>query len=63
MIKHKTLDIKIINKTYLKTLKRGYKHFNFSNRLLFYKIFKNNFQKLLFKIVLKNVHQIGPKFP
>ena len=37
MIKNKTLDIKIILKTYLKILKTDLNYFTFSNRLLFYK--------------------------
>ena len=47
MIKNKTLDIKIIFKTYLKIFKICCKHFRFPNKLLFYKTSMNNFQKLL----------------
>ena len=45
IIKNKILDIKIILKTYLKMLKADEKYFKFSNKLLFYKILENNFQK------------------
>ena len=43
MIKNKGLYIKIIFKIYLKILKINYKYFRFSNRLLFYKLWDNNF--------------------
>ena len=36
MIKNKILNIKIIFKIYLKTLKISLKHFKFSNRFLYY---------------------------
>ena len=52
MIKNKILDIKIIFKIYLKILKIGQKYFKFSNKLLLYKILKNNYsQKLFSKVV------------
>ena len=54
IIKNKILDIKIILKTYLKMLKADEKYFKFSNKLLFYKILENNFQKQFLKIGFKN---------
>ena len=57
MIKNKILNIKIIFKIYLKTLKISLKHFKFSNRFLYYInqkiIFKNYFLKLFLIIVTK----------
>ena len=52
MIKNKTLDIKIIFKTYSKILKIGYKYFRFPNNFFFYKtnfivIFQSCFKKQL----------------
>ena len=53
MIKNKTINVKIIFKTYLKILKI----FIFSNKFLFiqlYKtVFKNYFLKLFLKIIIK----------
>ena len=46
MIKSKVLDVKIIFETYLKSIKNRLKLFQVPNRLLFYKISKNYFQKL-----------------
>ena len=62
MIKNKTQGIKII----FKILKIGLKHFRFSNKLLFYKIyyktvFKNHSQKLFFKTLFENTYQTDPK--
>ena len=57
MIKNKALDIKIIFKAYLKTLKICQIHFKFSNRLSLYKI------EQFSKNVLKNSYQICPKNP
>ena len=54
MIKNKALNIKIIFKTYLKTLKIGSKHFKLPNKLLFCKIFENSFQKLFQKTIFQN---------
>ena len=54
MIKNTTLDIKIILKTYLKMLKTDEKYFRYLNKLLFYKILENNFQKQFLKIDFKN---------
>ena len=51
MIKNKTLNIKFIFKIYSKILKICVKYFRFSNKLLFHKTSKNNFQKLFFRIV------------
>ena len=54
MIKNKTLNTKIICKTYLKILKIGSKYFRFSNKLLFYKIPDNSFKKLFRKTIFQN---------
>ena len=54
MIKNTTLDIKIILKIYLKMLKTDEKYFRYLNKLLFYKILENNFQKQFLKIDFKN---------
>ena len=55
MIKNKTLYIKIIFKIKnIKNIKNRLKTFQFSDRLLFYKISYNTFQKLFFKIVTKH---------
>ena len=50
MIKNKILYIKI----YLKMLKTDEKYFRYLNKLLFYKILENNFQKQFLKIDFKN---------
>ena len=60
MIKNEVLYIKIIFKIYLKILKISKKHFKLSNKLLFHKILKNNFQKLFLKINFKNSYKKRP---
>ena len=59
MIKNKTLYIKIIFK--IKNIKNRLKTFQFSNRLLFYKISYNTFQKLFFKTIFENSYETCPK--
>ena len=56
MFKNKTLDIKIIFKTYSKILKTGYKYFRFPNNFFSTK----QILSLFFKTVLKNNFQINP---
>ena len=50
MIKNKALNIKII----FKNIKNRLKTFQFSNIPLFYKTFKNRFQKQFLKIIFQN---------